>query len=325
VRLAGLVALAAAGMLEAWDYTLGAHESYMLIFNGRFIATLAAIAVVFCYAIIYRQPHEIYRPGETSTSTALFGVGIILLTIVTSCETWQWLASRKYFYVARCLLPPIWVAGATGCLAFGLALKSLRLRQTALAVLTIAGFLALVGYGYRIDDEQQLYVNGYFAAGLAVVLMVFVYAVMLGRLRHLCRPDEELVAKVLYGIGIAALWILLSAETYIYFDQAVADRQRATWVAQMSLSVMWGAYAIVLLVVGFWRNVRSIRLAALGLFGLTAIKLVLVDMAQIEEVYRIISFLVLGILMIGASYLYHRVEKHLATYSATEDQPFDNS
>ncbi len=76
---------------------------------------------------------------------------------------------------------------------------------------------------------------------------------------------------------------------------------------------MWGAYAIALLVIGFCRGVRSLRLAALALFGLTAIKLVLVDMARVEEVYRIISFFVLGILMIGASYLYHRVEKRLAT------------
>jgi uncharacterized membrane protein len=147
--------------------------------------------------------------------------------------------------------------------------------------------------------------------------MVFAYAVTLNKLRRLCRPDEEFVAKVLYGIGIAVLWILLSTETYMYFDQAVADRERAKWAAQMSLSVTWGTYAIALLTIGFWRSVRSIRLAALGLFGLTAIKLVLIDMAQVEEVYRIISFFVLGILMIGASYLYHRVEKQLSMSSTT--------
>jgi uncharacterized membrane protein len=65
--------------------------------------------------------------------------------------------------------------------------------------------------------------------------------------------------------------------------------------------------------------VRSLRLAALGLFGLTALKLVLVDMAEVQEVYRIVSFLVLGVLMIGASYLYHRVEKRLGLSSSARD------
>jgi uncharacterized membrane protein len=87
----------------------------------------------------------------------------------------------------------------------------------------------------------------------------------------------------------------------------------------MSLSVTWGAYAIAMLAIGFWRKVRSLRLAALGLFGLTALKLVLIDMAKIQEVYRIISFLVLGVLMIGASYLYHRVEKRLSISATPGD------
>ena len=87
----------------------------------------------------------------------------------------------------------------------------------------------------------------------------------------------------------------------------------------MSLSVTWGTYAIAILAIGFWRNVRSLRLAALGLFGLTALKLVLVDMAEVQEVYRIVSFLVLGVLMIGASYLYHRVEKRLGMSSSAGD------
>jgi uncharacterized membrane protein len=87
----------------------------------------------------------------------------------------------------------------------------------------------------------------------------------------------------------------------------------------MSLSVTWGTYALAILAIGFWRNVRSLRLAALGLFGLTALKLVLVDMAEVQEVYRIVSFLVLGVLMIGASYLYHRVEKRLGLSSSARD------
>ena len=241
------------------------------------------------------------------------------MVIFSSCETWQWLDLNGYRYAARCMLPLLWVAGAAGYLGAGMRLGSIRLRQTGLVVLAIAGFLAAIGYYHRVDGEYPLYINGYFGAGLTVPLMVFAYAVTLRKLPNLSDPDEQVAAKVLCGIGVALVWLLLSAETYLYFRQAITDHERATWIAQMSLSVLWAAYAIALLVIGFWQGVRWLRLAALALFGLTAIKLVLVDMARVEEVYRIVSFFVLGILMIGASYLYHRVEKQLAMSSARKD------
>ena len=64
---------------------------------------------------------------------------------------------------------------------------------------------------------------------------------------------------------------------------------------------------------GFAKQVRVARLSALALFGATALKLVFVDLAGVEEVFRIISFVVLGLLIIAASYLYHRAEKQLVS------------
>ena len=319
LRLSGLAALATALAFETWDYTLGIHESYPLIFNGRFLAALATIAVVFYYAGVYRRPQESCRPDEKKLSTPLFGTGIALLVIFSSCETWQWFDLNGYLYTARCVLPLLWIAGAAGYLAAGIWLRSLRLRQTGLAVLAIAALLAATAYYHRLDSEYWLFANGHFAAGLTVPLMVFAYSVTLRKLRDIYHPEEQIVTKVLYWVGIVLLWILLSTETYLHFRQTITDPEKARWIAQMSLSVLWGAYAIALLAIGFWRNMRSLRLAALGLFGLTAVKLVLVDMAQIEEVYRIISFFVLGIFMIGTSYLYDRVEKRLVVSSVTKD------
>ena len=81
----------------------------------------------------------------------------------------------------------------------------------------------------------------------------------------------------------------------------------------MSLSIVCGVCAAIMLAVGFRRNWRPLRLSALGLFGLTALKLVLVDTAKLKGSHRMASFLVLGALMVGASHLYHRVEKWLET------------
>jgi uncharacterized membrane protein len=77
----------------------------------------------------------------------------------------------------------------------------------------------------------------------------------------------------------------------------------------MALSIAWGVYASLILAVGFWQKVRPLRFAALGLFGATALKLLVIDMAKVEGGYKIAAIFVVSALMIGASYLYHRVEK----------------
>ena len=141
---------------------------------------------------------------------------------------------------------------------------------------------------------------------------------MLRRLREACTENEQSLAKGLYWAGAGLLLVVLSLETYTYCIDTISDRLKARWAILMSLSILWGVYAAVMLSIGFWRRARPVRLAALGLFAVTALKLVLVDLAGIRQIYRILSFLVLGLLMIGVSYLYHRVEKHLAASEAQE-------
>lgn len=114
----------------------------------------------------------------------------------------------------------------------------------------------------------------------------------------------------LYAWFTLSLLALLSMEPAEWLYRNVTDPNRAASV-QMSITIVWGLYASSMLSIGFWRRVMPLRLAALALFALTAVKLLLVDMADVRQIYRIISFFVMGTLMIAASYLYHKAEKRL--------------
>lgn len=59
----------------------------------------------------------------------------------------------------------------------------------------------------------------------------------------------------------------------------------------MALSVLWSVYAGALAAIGFVRRSASVRWASLALFGLTIIKVMLVDIAALHQFYRIIAFL----------------------------------
>src|SRR6185295_1714449 len=107
-------------------------------------------------------------------------------------------------------------------------------------------------------------------------------------------------------------WLLISIETQTYFagrafvEKNLEDAARERWLGQMALSVVWAAYAAALAAFGFVRRVAVIRWAALALFGLTVAKAMLVDIAQLQKLYRIIVFFVTGILSLLLAWRYHR-------------------
>jgi uncharacterized membrane protein len=83
----------------------------------------------------------------------------------------------------------------------------------------------------------------------------------------------------------------------------------AGWRTQVGLSVLWTLYAAVALGWGFLRDASRLRYAALGLLGIVILKVLLVDLAAVATVYRIVSFLILGVVLLGVSLLYQKARR----------------
>jgi uncharacterized membrane protein len=64
--------------------------------------------------------------------------------------------------------------------------------------------------------------------------------------------------------------------------------------------------AAATLAVGFVRRRPPVRVVALGLFGLTAAKVVVIDLARVGPSYRVLSLVVPGGLLLATRWLYHR-------------------
>jgi len=57
------------------------------------------------------------------------------------------------------------------------------------------------------------------------------------------------------------------------------------------------------------------RIFGLALLGLVTLKVFIVDLAALDVAYRVLSFVALGILLLGAAYLYSRLQPASATAS----------
>jgi hypothetical protein len=74
----------------------------------------------------------------------------------------------------------------------------------------------------------------------------------------------------------------------------------------MMLSAAWVIYAALLVVIGMQRQYAPIRYFAIALFGVTLVKVFLVDLETLGGIYRVAGFLVVGLILLIVSFLYQR-------------------
>ncbi|HME24133.1 MAG TPA: DUF2339 domain-containing protein [Acetobacteraceae bacterium] len=82
---------------------------------------------------------------------------------------------------------------------------------------------------------------------------------------------------------------------------AVEDAELWAW------SGAWLAYGVAVMAIGIAAGNRHLRLAALAIVGLTTAKVFLVDMSDLVGLWRVLSFLGLGLVLIGLGAAYRRL------------------
>jgi uncharacterized membrane protein len=203
-----------------------------------------------------------------------------------------------------------WAVEGVAILWAALEIQSARLRVHAFALFALAFFKFLfwdTPDGYRPAFIPVI--NRYFLSSLAVI-GCYMAAVYLFERRKLV--NERTTMLVIALCAALMFWLLISIETHTYFagrafvEKSSEDAARERWLGQMALSVLWAAYAFALAAFGFARRVAVMRWTALALFAVTVVKAMLVDIAQLQKLYRIIVFFVLGILLLLVAWGYHK-------------------
>ena len=76
------------------------------------------------------------------------------------------------------------------------------------------------------------------------------------------------------------------------------------------VSILWAIYAAILTAIGFMKRSPVLRISGLVLFIITAVK-VLINVWDLGQLYRIISFVGLGVIALVASFAYAKYKDHL--------------
>lgn len=129
--------------------------------------------------------------------------------------------------------------------------------------------------------------------------------------------EREMPFVKLAGIALNLLALVaLTSEANDYFSRQIAElyhrrdmygAMRQLEIARdFSFSAIWIVYGAALMVAGFWKRSAFVRWQAMVLLAVTIGKVFLYDSRELQQIYRILSFIALGVMLMAISYAYHR-------------------
>ncbi len=124
---------------------------------------------------------------------------------------------------------------------------------------------------------------------------------------QLRRAGEAKLAALTAVWGLGLLFVYISLEVRHLFQGPVLSHGATSDAEMYSYSVAWLAYALGLLTVGMYKKISSVRHAALVILLVAVGKVFLFDMAALEGLYRVASFLGLGLSLVGIGYFYQKL------------------
>lgn len=201
-----------------------------------------------------------------------------------------------------------------GLLAAGLRLLNRRLGERPVlawgwraqqAAALLGGVLLLLG-NPALDPEAVLRPTPLLNELLPAYLLPGLLAAAAARAPESGRPEGFRAVLAAYALAAGFAWVTLEVRHGFQPEAMALDLAPPEGAELWAYSGAWLALGAALLALGLRLGQRALRLAALGLLGLTAAKAVLVDMAGLAGLWRVLSFLGLGLALIGLGWVYRR-------------------
>jgi uncharacterized membrane protein len=199
-------------------------------------------------------------------------------------------------------------------LAMAIGLERLRLHTGSIVhnvsaiLLTVFAGLAAV-FGLMVLETPMLWPID--VGGVVINLLLLGYAIpaVLALLLSYAVAGQR---PVEYANTIAAGALIL-ALTYVTFEirriyhGPIMANGPTSDAEQYTYSIAWLLFGVVLLAIGILFNSQRARLASAAVIALTILKAFLIDMSTLTGVYRALSFMCLGLVLVAIGWLYQRI------------------
>jgi uncharacterized membrane protein len=199
-------------------------------------------------------------------------------------------------------------------LAMAIGLERLRIRTGSIVhnvsaiLLTAFASLATV-FGLMMLETPILWPTDVGGGFISLLLLAYALPAVLALLLSYAVAGRRPVG---YANTIAAGALLL-ALTYVTFEirriyhGPILTSGPTSGAEQYTYSIAWLAFGVALLGIGILFNSQRARLASAVVIALTILKAFLIDMSTLTGVYRALSFMCLGLVLVAIGWLYQRI------------------
>ena len=199
-------------------------------------------------------------------------------------------------------------------LALAIGLERMRLRSGSIVhsigAIAIAGLTLLiivVGLGVTANplfsSENvggpliNLILLGY---GIPAALAAVLALVTRGH-----RPELYSASAAVVAVALAVGY--LSLEVRMLYHGPILSEGLNTDAEQYTYSVVWLTFGVALLATGVLLHSRALRFASAAVVMLTVLKVFFIDMSDLTGIYRALSFIGLGFVLMGIGWFYQRL------------------
>jgi uncharacterized membrane protein len=329
-----IMLLATGSLFADWATAYGDRTSYVSEFNRQPIANgdfITAIVFIAAFAFIYiTNRDERHEPAIDVDLIKPFGYMVAGVGLLVLYNTFR-LEISNYYHVKgladtaemlrETALPDsrfniLWQLNYT--MFFLTAMWFVNIRKVRSVILAYAGIgfslfslLIFVSLGMRFFFElrESYMLNEAGLMNISIRYISYLFAAVLLYTLYNYSRDKMLTdlvppakLKMGYdGVVYGTILIVASCELVNLMGQFyISDAYK------LGLSVLWGIYALVLIVIGIVWSKKHLRIGAIVLLAVTLAKLFLYDIAELDTIPKTILFMTLGITMLVVSFLYNK-------------------
>jgi uncharacterized membrane protein len=299
-KIAGSVAfvLATAGLLNR----LPLHQTlFTPVFNVAFGSWSFVVAAAAVSAYLLHRDIESNEPWHKTLTAGAFLLSLALACFLISMELSQfWKINHRiahYRIFEKSSLIILWSL-IPMVISYLVARRgSARWAPLSWACLGIGAILLFTSLAGNSYPSRWLILNAAFLPKLLFVISLWYGARLHRKLNLRSAADVQSLA----GHGILALLVALEFARWGEYSHLVTPKMGISLI-----SAAWAVHACMVIWIGLVKRNQLLRYLGFVLFLFTVGKTLVLDMSEMEKVYRIFSFAASGLLLVAAGYFYQR-------------------
>ncbi|MGH7456128.1 MAG: DUF2339 domain-containing protein, partial [bacterium] len=291
-------------------------SSFSLLLNPRALAFLILSTTLGASSVLFKRIEE---KNSGLIQDVLHGAWSVLLFILFTVESNDYFRRRLLDATGEIVTglifnrfmvwAAIWSVFSLPLVWLGLRRKILPIIYSGLGSLGL-GIIMIAIQGISFDPIANFtfLLNWRAAVFILVIAVTVIHARWLSANRQSYNWAKNLLSILQVAI-VLLLLDLLTGETRDIFKRTIfflqpqaGDSEVAAQInqlknlQQLALSGVWLFYSVLLMVTGIWRRLQGLRIIAIALFGITILKIFIYDLSFLERLYRIFSFIGLGVI-----------------------------